>query len=108
MAAITPQSITRAAPSAPTYVAAAGGGDTVVPAADFFVVKNGGGSTITVTIAPTGTTSYGVALPNLTVSVPNGSERWINLNDGSYVNSTGVIPITYSGVTTVTVGAFYV
>lgn len=105
MALLTTQSISKTG-VVPTFVAATGGGDTVTPGADFLVVKNGGGSPITVTITPVGTTSYGVALPAASISVTNGTEKWINLNDPNFINASSVIPITYSAVTSVTVGAF--
>lgn len=107
MAAITVQSISKSPAAAPTFAAASGGGDTVSPNADFLVVK-ASGSACTVTITPVLTTSYGVTLPAKTVSVTGGEERWINLNDPNYINGSGVIPITYSQVTGVTVGAFLV
>jgi hypothetical protein len=40
--------------------------------------------------------------------VTNATEKWISLADSSYLNGSNVIPVTYSGVTTVTVGAFVV
>jgi hypothetical protein len=107
MAAIAIQGIVKSPAAAPTFAAANAGGDTVNPAADFLVVK-ASGSACNVTITPTGTTSYGVALPALVVAVTGAQERWINLNDPSFVNGSGVIAVTYSQVTGVTVGAFAV
>lgn len=106
MALLTTQAISKAGVT-PTYVAATGGGDTITPGASFLVVKNGGAG-ITVTITPVGTTTYGVALPAHTVSVAGAGEKWINLNDPNFINATGVIPVTYSAVATVTVGVFLV
>ena len=105
MALLSTQSLSKAG-VVPTFAAAAGGGDTVSANARFLVVKNGGGAPITVTITPTGNTSYGVALPAQTITVTNATEKWISLADSSYLNGSNVIPVTYSGVTTVTVGAF--
>jgi hypothetical protein len=95
---------------APAFSAAAGGGDTCTPGdKTFLVVKNGGGSPITVTLAAfPDTAPWGAAIPDPTVSVPAAGERWIGpLVGSSYANpSTGTVGISYSGVTSVTVGAF--
>lgn len=105
MALLALQSISKSG-VVPTFAAATGGGDTVSSTARFLVVKNGGGAPITVTITPTGNTSYGVALPAQTITVTNATEKWINLADSSYLNASNVVPVTYSGVTSVTVGSF--
>lgn len=108
MALLTTQSISKAG-VVPTFGAAAGGGDTVTPGADFLVVKNGDSTSTTVTITPNLTTSYGATLPAHTVTVANATEKWINLRDTAFVNtSTNLITITYSKVTSLTVGAFLV
>jgi hypothetical protein len=93
---------------APTFVAAAGGGDTcrVPSGGTFLVVKNGGGSPINVTIDdPLTPVPGGSAANNDTVvAVPNAGERWIALNPQRHVNpSTGLASITYSDVTSVTI-----
>jgi hypothetical protein len=94
----------------PTYAAAAGGGDTFTPDKDTFIhVKNGGGSGITVTIAVPGTERYGVATADAAVTVPNGGERMIGPFPAEiFADSalTGAAAITYSGVTSVTIGVF--
>jgi hypothetical protein len=105
MALLTVQSITKAG-VVPTFTAAAVAGDTVPASARFLVVKNGAGAPVTVTITPTGTTTYGAALPAHTVVVTNGTEKWINLNDTYFLNSSSLVPVTYSSETLVTVGAF--
>jgi|SRR6478672_12144949 len=92
----------------PTYAAATGGGDTI-PTGDTYVLicKNGGGSPITVTLdVQPGTTPAGDVYPEHIVTVPNGSEKWIGpLTPSIYRNpSTNTCAVTYSGVTTVTVG----
>jgi hypothetical protein len=98
-----------------TTAAAAGGGDTITPAAsdgrDFALfVNNGGGSPITVTIddptstSPTAATAYN---PDQAVTVTNGTAKMIRIRTSRALNtSTGLISITYSGVTTVTVAAY--
>lgn len=109
MAALATQKL--ALPSiTPTFAAAAGGGDTCEAGDNkFLVVKNGGGGSINVTLAAfPDTTPYGAAIPDHIVAVPNGQERWIGpLNGSVFQNpSTGSVGISYSGVTSVTVGVF--
>lgn len=99
----------------PALVAAAGGGDTITPAdagPHFLEVVNGGGSPITVTIDDPTSTDPGAASafnPDVAVSVTNGQRRLIKIDVGRYKNpSTGLVGISYSAVTSVTVGAFKV
>jgi hypothetical protein len=98
-----------------TTAAAAGGGDTIAPAAGdsrqfALFVNNGGGSPITVTIddpnttSPVGATAFN---PDQAVTVANATARWILIDTKRVLNSgTGLISITYSGVTTVTVAVY--
>jgi len=109
MAALATQTIVPGG-VAPSYAAAAGGGDTFVPDKDTFIhVKNGGGSPITVTVAVPGNERYGVATADVSVSVTNAQERMIGpfpaeiFADPALSGSAG---ITYSGVTSVTIGVF--
>lgn len=112
MALLTKQIIGPAG-ATPAYVAAAGGGDTVQPGDHTFLhVKNGGGAPITVTIDdPTSVSPPGASQfnPDLSVSVTNAQERMIGPLTARFANpATGLVNITYSGVTTVTVGAFQI
>lgn len=100
-----------------TTTAAAGGGDTLTPTVGDFrnlilFVNNGGGSPITVTIDDPTSTSPPAATawnPDLAVSVTNATAKLILIDVKRTLNtSTGLISITYSGVTTVTVGAYRV
>ena len=90
-----------------TYTAAAGGGDTfpLPHGAVGLRVKNGGGSAITASLQFPGTTAYGVANPaRTTSSITAGSEVVIGPIPASAVDgSTGLVSVTYSGVTSVTV-----
>ena len=92
---------------APTYSAAAGGGDRMeCGERNFLHVKNGGGSSITVTLDATAAVrSQPVTDP--TVTVPAGAERMIGpiTPDLFQAASDGLCAIAYSGVTTVTVAS---
>lgn len=109
MAVLTAQSVV-AAGTAPTYAAAAAGGDTcVAPAGRSWVhVKNGSGGAITVTVVSQATPGVGLATSSRAVSVPaTTGERLIPIEDAAWVNATtGAISLTYSAVTSLTVGVF--
>lgn len=108
MATLATQNITRAG-VAESLVAAAGGGDACeVGPGMMLKVVNGGGAPITVTLAvPSGlSTIPNLAYGNDAVSVPNGSHRWIKVGPEFRDPVTGLCTITYSAVTSVTVGAF--
>ena len=103
MAALTTQYIL---PSglAPTY-GAVSASDTCSPGNTVFIhVKNAGGSPDTVTVTGVGTEGYGVARPNLTVTVPaTTGDRMIGpLKAEWFAGSTGVVTITHSFTTSVT------
>ena len=103
MALLTTQQTTSAG-AAITLVAAAGGGDTadISNGRTIIWAKNGSGGAITVTIDTPGTVD-GLAIANQAVSVPAGGERLIGpLNPAVYGQ---IASITYSGVTSLTVGA---
>lgn len=96
---------------APTYAAAAGGGDKVTPADGSWIhVKNGSGGALTVTVddptsvGPVGAQAFN---PDLSVSVPAAGERLIGPIGARYANpADGLAAITYSGVTSLTIGSF--
>jgi hypothetical protein len=107
MAALTTQSIGLPS-SLPTFQAAAGGGDTATPGNNsFLVVKNGSGASVTVTLVVPGNDQFGNAKPDLAVAVAAATERYIPLRDAALADpTTGIVSITYSAVTSVTVGVF--
>lgn len=107
MALLATQSITYTGLT-PAMASAAGGGDTFTPTNNQFLeVVNGGGGSITVTVS-TPATYRGLAVADLSVSVTNGQRRFIRLGppDAVMDPTTGLGSITYSGVTSVTVGVF--
>lgn len=88
-----------------SYSAAAGGGDTVPYDPNGFVhVKNASGGAITVTAVVPGST-FGQANPDVAVSVSAGGDRLIKMGAGMQDPATGLISLTYSGVTSLTVAA---
>jgi hypothetical protein len=79
----------------------------VAPGNDVFLhVKNGGGGSITVTVDSVTPCNQG-GDHDLAVAVPAAQERMIGpLPASRFANATtGLVNITYSGVTTVTVAA---
>jgi len=110
MATLAVNTITRAG-VLETLVAATGGGDAAPCNPDNYLkVNNGGGSPITVTLAiPAGATGWpGIAYANSVITVTNGTARLIGpLLPAIYQDPiTGLCTITYSAVTSVTVGVF--
>lgn len=108
MATLATQSVSRAGVN-PAYVAAAGGGDKFTPGKSTFLhVKNGGGAPITVTVVTPRTDAIGNAVADNAISVTNAQERIIGPFPAEFYASSvdGLADITYSGVTSVTVGVF--
>ena len=68
----------------------------------FLHVKNGGASSDTVTVVTPGTVD-GLAITDRTVTVANGTEKFIPLNPATYTDpATGLATITHSYTTSVT------
>lgn len=104
MALLAPQQV-RITGLEATYAAASGGGDTVAPGERVFLhVKNGHSSPQTVTIVVPGT-KYGQALADVAVVVTNAEERFIGPLSRDLADTDGLIDITYSGVTALTIAA---
>lgn len=103
MALITVQEVGRAG-IAPSYVAAAGGGDTFAnDGRTMLHIKNGGGGSITLTVV-TQATVDGKAVADDAISVPNGAERMVGPFPPAIYNDVNQqVALTYSGVTSVTV-----
>lgn len=89
-----------------SFVAATGGGDTFTPddrAA--LVVQNGGASAMTVTVAVPGKTKYGQDEPDVTsVSIAAGAAAALGPFGSDLADlSDGLVHVTYSAATSVTV-----
>lgn len=109
MAALNVQSMV-AAGLAPTMVSAGGSGDTVSLAGPnddrtFLMVTNGGASSITVTLTDPGTTPAGNAGTSGTATVAASATKLIPISPALTNVSTGVVSISYSATTSVTVAA---
>lgn len=107
MATLTVQSVSSAGVVPSSLVAAAGGGDQFSNDGNVLLdVANGGGSPITVTIASQRACDQG-STHNTTVTVTNGTTKRIGkFPIDRYNDASGFVQVTYSGVTSVTVGAF--
>lgn len=107
--------VTRITPTgtAGTLTAAASGGDTYLNGPTTYCeVDNGGGGAITVTAARSRTVVRKInfneiAISDIALSVGAGARQLFKAPLGSH-SAGGTVSLTYSGVTTVTVGAFNV
>lgn len=104
VSAVTPSGVAEAA-----LVAAAAGGDQFSNNGKTFLkVTNGGGAPITVTIVAQRACDQGT-IHSIANSVANATTELMGPFDtGRYNDASGFVQITYSAVTTVTVGAFSV
>jgi hypothetical protein len=112
MATLTVQTIDLSTGLAPTYAAAAAGGDEYANDGKTYAhLKNGSGGAITVTVTPVATViddpQFGRIVPAArTFSVGAGAERIIPyLGQAGYNNANNRVALTYSGVTSLTVAA---
>jgi hypothetical protein len=87
------------------YAAASAGGDTFQYSGDTALrVKNGSGASITVTVVTPGNTQFGQPQPDIPIPVAAGAEVVIGPLTMDLVDSaTGLISVTYSSATSVTV-----
>lgn len=113
MATLSVQNIVEAG-LANALASAAGGGDVFANPEDqttFFMITNGGGGSINVTFTSQVTNAAvpglgNVALSDRVVAVPAGATRMIGPFPPRFNNASGQVAVSYSGVTSVTVGAF--
>lgn len=92
-----------------TMNAAAGGGDTVLVDGPgiCLLVRNADATPKTVTVVDPRTT-YGQANPDLPVVIAAGNQAVIGPLPVDFADVNGLVAITYSAVTSVTVGVFRV
>jgi len=107
MAALATQVINRAGLT-PSLTAAAGGGDTMATGETTFLVVKTAGTGATVTIATPGKVE-GQAIDDVAVVLSATTEKWVGPITRSFFGDPATTPsyranITYSSVTTVTVG----
>lgn len=107
MATLNIQNIGSIAGNAVTYAPASAGGDRVAPGNKvFLVVRNGSAAAITATIDATGTAFNGQGIPDTTVTIAAGAEKFIPIRTEHYKSaSDGLAGISYSAATSVTVAA---
>lgn len=93
--------------TAVSLAAAAGGGDLIPPNPNgALMVRNGDASAKTVTVAVPGNTKFGQADPDVAVVVAAGATALIGPLDQDLADPTdGMVHVTYSAVTSVTVAA---
>lgn len=105
MALLTPQQISIAGLT-PTFAAAAGGGDTVSPDDRTFLHVKTVGTGTTVTVVTPGTVS-GLAITDATKVISTNSEAMIGpLSAALFADpTTGLVNVSYSATTAVTVAA---
>lgn len=91
----------------PGLVAASAGGDKVGPSdRGALLVRNGSGASINVTVVVPGNSRFGPPNPDVVVAVPAGADRLIGPLPAELADPIdGLVAITYSAVTTVTVAA---
>lgn len=92
----------------PFTAATTGPGDTIAAnGKGALIVLNGGGSAITVTVAVPGLTKYGAAQPDVaSISIAAGAYAVIGPFPADLKDQTdGLVHVTYSAVTSVTIAA---
>lgn len=105
MALLAPQSIARTGTVVTFTAATTGPGDTFVAnTRGILVIKNASGASITATIVIPGNSEYGQANPDIPVTVAAAAEVQVGPFPANAADPvTGLITVTYSAVTSVTV-----
>lgn len=110
MADLVTQDVTRAGLT-PAFTACSGGGDKFIPDNDVYVeLVNGSGGALTATFATPGNVD-GEPIADRAVSVPAGGRKKIGpFPKNIFADNAdgGKCAITYSGVTSLTIGVFQV
>lgn len=110
MAVLTVQQLVVAG-AVPTYAAAAGAGDSfpcTKPGRTWVHAKNGSGGSLNVIVGSQGVARSGLTPAANTVAIAAGAEKMILVDDPVWVDANGNVQLTYSGVTTLTVGIFQI
>lgn len=106
MATLTVSALSPSGTAEAALVAANVGGDQFSNNGKTYLkVTNGGGAPITVTIVAQRTCDQAV-LHNITNSVTNATTELMGPFSDRYTDSNGFVQVTYSAITSVTVGAF--
>jgi hypothetical protein len=105
MAALSTVNTNNRAGNVLAMAAAAGGGDTFVNTGrEHLIITNGSGAPITVTFVVPKTID-GLTVSNKTMSVAAGATRVVGpFPVDTYSDANGNVSLTYSGVTTLTIG----
>ena len=105
MALLAKTAIAQAGAARPALTAAAAGGDTFKPGDDtYFIAANGSGGSITVTIDSLQLSNFGTD-KDIVAIVPAGQTWEMGpFPNSRFRNANGVATVSYSGVTTLTVG----
>lgn len=92
-----------------TFSAATSGGDAVKPNdRGLVLVKNGDSASHTVTVVTPGNDEYSQARPDVTVTVGASATAAIGPFPKDLADNNGLVQLTYSAVTSVTVAAVQV
>jgi hypothetical protein len=106
MAVISKFIPTTAGATAPSFVAAAGGGDLIDQCASAIVILKTSGTISNVTFVIPGSLPNGDAYPDKVITMPATGERWIVLGP-EYADANGQCSVTYSSVTGLTIAAVH-
>lgn len=102
--ALLPVQQSKLAGTAVALTAAAAGGDTIKPQPRSVVlVQNGDASAKTVTVVIPGNTQFGQPEPDVAVTVAAGDIELIGPFPSGAADSSGLVSLTYSAVTSVQV-----
>lgn len=88
-----------------TTNAASAGGDKVTPGNCSILVTNGSGASITLTVDVPGNDQFGLARPDIAITIAAGTSKLCGPFPTSIANpADGYVNLSYSATTSVTVG----
>jgi hypothetical protein len=89
-----------------TTSAASAGGDKVSPVNCSVIVTNGSASSITLTVDVPGNDQFGLARPDIAITIAAGTSKLVGPFPLSIANpADGYVNLSYSAVTSVTIAA---